>query len=285
MSSASPNHPPIRLSVVVASVESARTLSAALEALSRSCGSMTHEILVVDASRDRSAEIAECHKVAVRVLRHPPDTLVPKLWADGVRRSSGRWVALTTGHCVVPVGWADTMVGRLEEGASGVGAGLRPLPGLRALDYAVFFLRYGAFLEISRGVPRPVSEVPGDNAAYAGDAVRAFVKRTDRGFWELDYHREMMDLGGDLWAVPEATAGFGRSFPLRTILRHRFQHGRHHGAWRSGEGGQSRLRVVLPAPLVPWIFLARSVRCVGPFPELRFALARAVLPLLLLGTA
>jgi hypothetical protein len=61
-------------------------------------------------------------------------------------------------------------------------------------------------------------------------------------------------------AVPAATAGFGPSYPFGTIARHRFEHGRHFGAWRTREGGESTLRVAAPAPLVPFALLARAGR-------------------------
>jgi Glycosyl transferase family 2 len=273
------------LSVVVASVESAHTIAAALDALTRSCGDMSHEIFVVDASRDRSAELAGAYGGPVQVVDHPVGTLVPSLWADGIRRSSGRWVALSTGHCVVPDGWAEAMVRGLEMGAAGVGAGLRPLPGIRAVDRAVFFLRYTGFLEITRGSARSVPDLPGDNVAYPGDSVREFMSRTDRGFWELEYHGELIDAGGELWVEPNATAGFGRSFRFTTIMRHRFDHGRHFGSWRASEGREGRWRVVLPAPLVPLVLLARVTSRVRAFPEIRVGLVTAIPPFLALATA
>jgi Glycosyl transferase family 2 len=269
---------------VIASVESSHTLDAAIEGCRRSCGKMSHEIFVVDASRDDSAEIADSHP-DVCLLSHPPGTVVPLLWADGIRRSSGRRVALSTGHCIPSEDWASSLVNALDGGAEAAGAGLLPQAGIRGLDYAVFFLRYSGFLEITRGAPRSVPEVPGDNAAYNGEAVRGFMAEADEGFWELEYHEEIRARGGEIRAVPAATVGFGRSFPLATILRHRFDHGRHFGAWRAQEGGMGRLRVVLPAPLVPFVLLLRTLQRLSGFGELRGGFARSVVPFLLLGTA
>lgn len=245
------------LSIVVASVESAHTLDSALRAFRRTCAGLRHEIIVVDASRDHSAAVARgCE--GVTVLTRPPDTLVPVLWAEGVRRSSGRYVALTTGHCVVDEPWARALVSALEAGAGAAGAGLLPLPQTGAVDRAVFFLRYGGFLALTRGEGRVVTDVPGDNVAYQGDAVREYVEAREGGFWELEYHELLRARGERIVAVPEATAGFGRSFPFGVILRHRFDHGRHFGASRTGEGGEPRWRVVLPSPLVPLALLLRA---------------------------
>jgi hypothetical protein len=192
-------------------------------------------------------------------------------------------VAITTGHCVVPVAWAQALIAELGRGAGGAGAGLLPLPGVRGLDCAVAFLRYGRYFELTAGEPRSVDDVPGDNAAYQGDDVRAFVERNPHGFWEIEYHEELLKRGLELRAVPEASAGFGHSFPLRTIFRHRFHHGRHCGAMRAEE--MSRARVVLPAPLVPAVLLARSARLAWPHPALRFDLLRSIPAFMLLASA
>lgn len=260
-------------------------MARSLEAFRLSCAGQPHEIIVVDASRDESAEIARGHDAAPQVITLPPDTLVPHLWAEGIRRSRGRWVALSTGHCVVPREWAESLVQALRGGARGAGAGLLPLRGIRALDRAVFFLRYGGFLELTRGEPRPADDIPGDNAAYGGDEVRTFVRSAHDGFWELEYHEEIAKMDGVLTAVPAATAGFGVAFPFFTILRHRFDHGRRFGAWRATEGGEGRWRVLLPSPIVPLILLGRTIRRIRAFPELRGDLLQAVAPFLCLAGA
>jgi hypothetical protein len=265
--------PPV-LSVVVASVESAHTLPKALDAARLSCSSVgRHEILVVDASRDDSARIAREHPGCDGVRVHEPGTLVPTLWADGIRASRGRWVALTTGHCVVTPPWAPALVAELERGASVAGSGVRPLPEARALDCAIAFLRYGRYLELTVGSPRDVSDVPGDNAAYPGDRLRKVLGEQE-GFWEIDLHDRVREEEGAIRAVPAATAGFGRSFPWGTIARHRLHHARHHGARTARRAGV--LRVLLPAPVVPLVLLARSGRLVWPLPELRSSFIRSV---------
>lgn len=272
------------LSVIVASVESRFTLDKALGALERTSADLAIEILVVDASHDESAQIAEAHS-GVKVIRHSPNTLVPQLWGDGIRRSSGRFVALSTGHCIVGDAWANALVRALESGYAGAGSGLRLLPGVSALDRAVFYLRYGGFLDQTRGEPRPVSEVPGDNAAYQGGAIRDFMEDRAEGFWEVEYHKELARDGGRLLAVPEGVAGFGHSFPFWTIVRHRLDHGRYFGSWRCSEGGESKWRVVLPSPLVPAVLFVRAARRAFAHPGHRLSFSRAVLPFLALSTA
>lgn len=247
------------LSVVIASVESERSIDGCVTSVAAACAGLEAQVTVVDASTDASAERAE--RLGVEVVRCSPGTLVPDLWAEGIKRSTGRWVALSTGHCTVPEVWARSLIGALEGGADGAGAGLRANTGISATDRAVFHLRYGTSLHLTAGDPRTVDDVPGDNAAYVGEDLREFVAaRPGRGFWEIEYHAELRARGGRLLAVPEASAGFGPAYPFGTIFRHRFVHGRHHGRWRVRDDGQPRWRVLLPAPLVPLVLLGRAAR-------------------------
>lgn len=270
---------------MVSSVESGRTIAEAVQALSASCAGLQHEILVMDASHDRSAELAERSGSACAVRRFAPGTLAPELWAEGIRLSRGRVVALTTGHCIVPRPWARVLLEAvLDPAVAGAGSGLLPARDLSAVDCAVFYLRYSAFLDLTSGGNRPVREIPGDNAAYRGDALRGYV-RGRTGFWEVEYHREIRSRGEVLLAVPAASVAFGRSFPFEVILRHRFDHGRHFGEWRVREGGESRWRVLAAVPLVPMVLLGRSARRALRRPGHRLGFAAASAPLLGLAAA
>jgi hypothetical protein len=102
-------------------------------------------------------------------------------------------------------------------------------------------------------------------------------------FWELEFHERVLAERREIRAVPAAVAGFGRSFPLTTILRHRLDHARHFGAHRARTVGKTR--VALPAPLVPLVLLARTARVAWPFPELRIPFLRGVPAFLVLATA
>lgn len=285
MSSYASAQPRPVLSVVLASIESERNLAGALEALREACREVLSEIIVVDASTDESSRIAEASHVPSLVLERDPGTIAPYLWADGIRRSRGRWIALTTGHCVVPPDWARSLISVLEGEVDAVGAGLVPLEECRATDLAVFFLRYHGFLPLTRGEARPAHEVPGDNAAYPGDALRALVASEDVGFFEVEHHATLRRDGRPIFAVPAATAGFGRSFPLGTILMHRFLHGRQFGAHRTRVGGESIASLLCKTPLVPVVLLSRAWRSLRVMPELRPSLIASSIHFLLLASA
>ncbi len=130
--------------------------------------------------------------------------------------------------------------------------------GTGPTDWAVFYLRYSAFLPAVMGGGRIAGELAGDNAAYRRVDL---VRRADvyaHGFWELDMHRVIRAEGGWLEAVPEAACEFGRSFPFLVVARHRFAHGQHSGASRARQGVRPAWQIVAGAPLVPAVLAGRA---------------------------
>jgi hypothetical protein len=122
----------------------------------------------------------------------------------------------------------------------------------------VYYLRYWAFMAATLGSGMTTGEIAGDNAAYRRDCLDRHVATLAHGFWEVDFHRLVRAEGGWLAAVPAAVVEFGQSFPLRTIVRHRFAHGAHFGAGRVRGGTRSAWQCVLAAPLVPLVLAARA---------------------------
>ena len=273
------------LSVVIASVESAHSMDACVRSVRDSLEGTRFELLVVDASRDRSAEIAENQLGRPAVIRCAPGTLTPELWAIGISRSTGRIIALTTGHFVVERTWAASLTSAVAGGHVGAAGFMDLAPEATATDCAVFYLRYAGFLDDGQRTPRDVSGIPADNAAYDGDALRRFVAETGDGFWEVDFHRRVRAQGGRLATVPGATARYGRSFPFPTIANHRFHHGRHAGAWRVSQRERSVPAMVAATPLVPFVLAARAWRHTRPGTAHRRRFVRALPMFLALATA
>jgi len=272
------------VSVIIASVESARSIGRCVESVRAALEGKCSEVIVVDASRDTSADIAERgFGHAVVVIRCAPGTLTPELWAIGIRRSTGRVIALTTGHFEVGRAWLENLESALRAGHTGAAGRLDLADATSVTDWAVFYLRYSEFLQEPEKVWRGVPGIPADNAAYDGEAIRRFVMNSDDGFWEVEFHRQLHAAGGSLAVVPGATARYARSFPFPTIARHRFHHGRHAGAWRASRAGRSAAMIVAGTPLVPFALALRAWRRVRPMVEHRGRFLRALPAFLVLA--
>jgi len=273
------------VSVIIASVESARSIERCIESVRAALEGKSSEVIVVDASRDTSADIAERDfGHAVVVIRCAPGTLTPELWAIGIRRSTGRVIALTTGHFEVAQAWVENLESALRAGHTGAAGRLDLADATSVTDWAVFYLRYSEFLQEPKEVWRGVPGIPADNAAYDGEAIRQFVMNSDDGFWEVEFHRQLHAAGGSLAVVPGATARYARSFPFPTIARHRFHHGRHAGAWRASRAGRSAAMIVAGTPLVPFALALRAWRRVRPMAGHRGRFVRALPAFLVLAS-
>ncbi|MEO6529195.1 MAG: glycosyltransferase [Gemmatimonadaceae bacterium] len=270
------------LSVVVGSVDAAGTLRDCLDSLRAACDGIDAEILVVDASHDDGAAAICGDFPEVRLSTLPHGTLVPVLWGAGLRAARGSVVAFSIGQCVVDPGWARAMLDGIAGGAAGVGGRLDLRKGSSATVRATFYLRYSAWLAATLG---PAHEIAGDNAAYDHDSLRAAQDRLATGFWEVDVHARFRELGKHLTLHPDATARFGGDFRLGTMAALRFAHGRHSGAFRVSQGIRTKWQMVLGAPLVPGILLARVARRVAAVPSHWSGFLSAIGAFLVLATA
>jgi glycosyltransferase involved in cell wall biosynthesis len=272
------------VSVVTASFKSAQSIAVCIDSIGRALVGMRSEVLVVDASHDSSADIAEKKLGGGRVLRCAPGTLTPELWAAGIVRSAGRVVALTTGHFSVEAAWMVSLASAIRGGEMGAAGRVDLADETVITDWAVFYLRYSEFLNEPERLERGVSGIPADNAAYDGDAIRRFVTSTTDGFWEVEFHRQLHSVGASLAMVNGATARYGRSFPFLTIAAHRFHHGRHAGAWRVSRGIRSASAIVVASPLVPFALAARAWRRVRSAGRHRSRFLRALPLFIVLAT-
>lgn len=218
-------------------------------------------------------EVAGRHG-GVAVISMPPDTLVPRLWATGIASSAGSVVALTISQCSASATWATALLSAISGGAAAAGGPLTLSPDASSLDSAIFFLRYSAFL--SDKSPTSTAGIAGDNCAYSSEALEAGGWSTRSGFWEVEVNKLLADQGKSIAWVPQATMEFGGAGTVSANLRRRFVHGRHFGASRRHDRGESSLRIALASPLVPFVLFARAARRAWPNRQYRKKLITSV---------
>jgi len=254
-----PDHSPA-LSVVVGSVNARHSIAESLAALQRACDGLDAEVIVVDASNDGTFEAIGAAGSKVCLSRHEPGTLTPRLWSTGLALSSGRVVAFTTAHFLVERSWARALLSGIEAGATGASGFLALAKGTGPVDWAIFYLRYSAFLGRDGADIGAVDEIPGDNAAYRRDALDRHAASFSEGFWEVEFHRLIRPEGARLTFVRGAEAGFRPSASLISFARQRFGHGCHFGAWRVKMRIRRPWQIAAAAPLVPILLTARIAR-------------------------
>jgi glycosyltransferase involved in cell wall biosynthesis len=247
------------ISVVIASIESERRIRECLHSILVSAQEKKAEVIVIDASRDATAQIIRSEFPGIKLVTMPPGTLAPDLWSRGVTESKARAIAFTTGHFVVPPSWISDLSAALDTGVAGAGGEFSLDEGASLLDRAIYYLRYSAFLPGAHDAAPIVAEIAADNSMYRREAFDLHPAVLADGLWEVELHHHLRASGSRLTMVPRATIAFGKSFPLSVISRHRFAHGRHFGRWRVTMGART-WRILLLSPLVPFALLARASR-------------------------
>jgi hypothetical protein len=245
-----------------------------------SCAGLDSELIVVKAGSEPTAT-APGSAPGLRTVTMPEDTLTPILWSEGIATSTGEVVALTTAHCFVTAGWARSILGAIENGAVAVGGPMRLASDSSNVDAAIFFLRYSAYLD---GRPDgPTHDIAGDNCAYLRDRIPESAWSRKTGFWEVDVNREIAESRDTIVWSAAAAAEFGKSFSMRSIARHRFEHGRLFARARVSRG-ESRARIAGGSPLVPFVLLSRIARRVSRRPEYRKRFIASIPYILVLAT-
>lgn len=246
------------VAVVVASIEARATIAASLRRFVEEAGARG-EVVLVDASSDGTADEAERTAPSVRVVRQAPGRLAPELWAEGLRVTRAPLVAFSTAQMIPSPGWLAALRDRLEaEGAAVAGGPIEPSRGLSAADRALYLQRYVHYMP---PLPEPAGgrvEPPGDNALYRREALAGLEPLWERGFWEVEVHRQLRQRGARLAMAADAVVRFHGGTRLGLAVRQRQAHARHYAADRARQMRHGeRLGRSAAAPIVPAILLRR----------------------------
>jgi hypothetical protein len=246
----------MRVAVVVASIDARATIHVSLARFLEEVGNRG-DVILVDASRDGTADEAERAFPGLRIIRRPAGQLAPELWRDGLLVTNTPLVAFSTAQMVPSAGWLDALPVCLDTtGAAVVGGPIEPSSSLSASDRALYLLRYVNYLR-----PLPAVddvEPPGDNALYRREAMGGLEHLWERGFWEVEIHRALRSRGEPLMMAADASVEFRGGASLAESLRQRRSHARHYGASRAGRMRTvERLARSAAAPVVPAVLLGR----------------------------
>ncbi len=229
----------------------------AVRALEDGCRDIDTELLIVG---DGIKTIDAPTLGRVRVIHCSAERLAPERWGDGARAADGRVVAFTTDLMRVGPGWGRALVESIDAGATGAGGTIGLNEGADAGTSAAHLIRFSAFLPGAHRERHRVDDVAGDNAAYSREAIIGHADLLREGFWEVEFHQRFAREGRSLEMVPRAAASLVGPIATAELARQRFTHAREFGRTRVQRHGVSRWRIVLAAPLVPFVLLARMRR-------------------------
>jgi glycosyltransferase involved in cell wall biosynthesis len=247
------------LSIVIGSNNACSTVAECLRSLDRQRSSREVEIIVVDNSTDGTAEIVSNYFPAVRLVRCPDVEFIPELWENGINRSTGDIVSLTSAHCIPNDDWIEEIIEAHRSSYPGVGGAIENHNSASIVDWAIYLLRYTPYM--LPFTPGPIHDIAGDNASYKRWALDRFRDARRKGFWEPVVHAELTRAGFALLKTPRIVVRHKKSFTLWSFMKQRFWHGRQFGSSRSARiSVMKRAAYIVLSPLIPLAFLMRISR-------------------------
>lgn len=258
----------LTVSVVIPTVNAARTIEACLAPLLRSSA----EIIVVDASSDQTPRLLTRHPAAsLLLLRRPVGTPREKLRFAGLKKANSQIVALLEQNAVPSDEWMGAIIEAVRQGAVAGGGAVAQTRHARIRDWALYFARYYRFLPPLPSTSFP--DFPAMNVFYRRSLLDRYLDQTRGRFAETFFHRLLTDAGVDLRSAPRAVVTCVESAGFLDSARGRYQAGRAYGAASAaGLGTTSRLFRVSRTPLLPAVFwfrcaavVLRRRSCLVPF--------------------
>ncbi len=249
------------ISVVIASQNARASISECLNAVIEQTRGLDAEILVADASTDGTdAIIAEQFPHITLIKGNAKTDLIPQLWGLGMSKAVAPIVAITNAQCIPEAAWL-TSIKRVFDTNDVCGVGGPILPPVKgsALDWAIYFSRFTAFMPpVQTGAIR---ELPGDNVAYTKNGLDAYWINRDRGFWETLFHHELRENQQSLYMSADVKVHLAHTEGAEDFWGVRMKHGRHYGSTRPNTNALARIIRILSAPiLVPYLVSRMGVR-------------------------
>jgi hypothetical protein len=266
--------PSPEVSVVIAAIDGRSDVEASIGAVKQQARHPMIEILLV-ANHDHPCAAAR-RSDNVTVVISERRRLVPELWGLGFAQARGSIVAVTIAGCIPQPRWIDAIVRAHQSPDAGVGGAIEQhVPGA-IVDWAVYFVRYAAYMQpMAAG---PALQVPGDNGSYKRAALedeRAAIAA--RGFWEYEINTRLVARGRRLSLAPDMLVRHTHSFGIRGFCRQRWQHGRIFGRRKAaGMSGPTRLARTLMAPVSLALMVVRAATQVFSRRRHRLAFLRAL---------
>lgn len=245
-----------RLSVVIASCNSAATLETCLESLDAQLNGNS-EVIVADCSDEDVRSRVGRRFPAVRFLYFDRPLTIPELRREALRCTHGEVVAMTEGRMVPAPDWTKALMdSHLRQAEAPVVGGAIDFEGTSAFDTAVFFCEYGLHMP-------PVDDLPtgllsGGNLSYKRWALDLCSDLIEAGAWEPVVNERLRRHGHQLYRAGRAIVQYRNSLNGKDFLRQRFHYGRWYAAVRGESDG--RLRRIIYAgfcPLLPFLLTVR----------------------------
>lgn len=230
MSESSENIKLPKISVIVPSVNGLPTLAECLAALERQVCDFDYEIIVVDRTRDETADFIRSSFPQVRLIKLQEARGIPEMRAAAMAEASGKYLAITEDHCIAPENWLAKIAEAHESGYDTVGGAVENGSARRLTDWAVFLCEYSSFMPpIAAG---EAEFLTGNNTSYKRSVIEEIDETMKNNCWEYFLQAELRRRSVKFLSVPSLVVIHKKEFGFFYFLAQRFHYSRSFAAMR-----------------------------------------------------
>ncbi len=250
------------LSVVIASYNAEQTIQGCLSSLQSQETDEVFEIIVVDSSTDRTAELVEEEHPEARLYHFPDRKFCGDARNVGLSVARGDIIALTDADCTAPRTWVNQILEAHRSPQLAIGGAIANAEPSGMVSWAAYFCEFSRWMPGSE--PRWLDDIAGANMSYkkkAFDTYGSFIEGTYCS--DSDFHWRLGRDGHRLWFVPQIVVSHHSIVRLREYVPHEFEHGSCFARVRMEAERFSRSRrlaYVVLSPLIPLWILAKVAR-------------------------
>lgn len=215
-----------RVSVVIPSYNSAKTIEACLNSLQRQKTAVAYEVIVIDSSTDATPAIIQEKFPTVKLIHLSEQTYPGAGRNIGVKEAQGKIITFIDSDCVAAEDWVEKAIGSISEKYSFVGGGVHNGNPQSCVSNVDFWL---TFNEFTHSMPRrEVTFMPTCNFVCTKKAfleMGGFDPRLLAGEDTLFCHE-----AGKKYSLlfnPKLTVSHTNRTQLNAFLRHHYSFGKH----------------------------------------------------------
>jgi mycofactocin glycosyltransferase len=211
----------MRVSVIIPSFESAKTIRACLTSVLAQDIDTPFEIFVADSGSDSTAEIVRHEFPAVRLLKSNTRWSAEAARNRAASEACGSVLAFVDSDCEAGRDWLRRMCAVLESGPyDGVGGAIRPVAGSNATAWAGYFCEFREFLP--RGQAVDATYLTPNNAAYRAEIFRR-AGGFPEGYFPLEdqmFYDRLRTIGAHIRFDPSIVMTHNHRTEVRAFLSH-----------------------------------------------------------------
>lgn len=240
-----------KLSVIIPSVNGLPAIAGCLTALERQKCDFDFEVIVVDRTRNETAQYIRENFPFVRLIKLSAPRGIPEMRAIAMARASGEFLVITEDHCIAPENWLAEIAEAHESGYAVIGGAVENGFRARLVDWAVFLCEYSSFMPPIAG--GETDFITGNNTSYKRSVIERVDEATKRNCWEYFLQAELKQMNIKFLSVPALVVSHQKEFGFFYFLAQRFHYSRSFAAMRKGKSTISQqILYLLYTPVLPF---------------------------------